>query len=192
MQRVGGEACCGGRPKANIETFKRHGVRKILASSPHCYHTFKNEYPALGADFEVVHITQLLAELVEEGRIKPAKEYTKKVTYHDPCYLGRHNKIYDQPRRVLASIPGLEFIELPDSREESLCWGMGGGRVWMETKKEERFSELRINQALEAGAEVLAICCPYCMLNFDDTLLGMRKSEALDIKDISEIVSEVI
>ena len=192
VRKVGWEDSFQALAQANIETFKRHGVQKILTSSPHCYHTFKNEYPALGADFEVVHITQLLAELIEEGRIIPTKSYPHKVTYHDPCYLGRHNKIYDQPRRVLASIPDLQLIEFRDSREESLCCGMGGGRVWMETKKEERFSELRIHQALEVGAEVLAICCPYCMLNFDDTLLGMGKNDALDIKDIAEIVNEVI
>ena len=192
VRKVGGEASFQGLAQANIEAFKCHGVRKILTSSPHCYDTFKNEYPALGADFEVLHITQLLSELIEAGKLKPVRPYAKKTTYHDPCYLGRHNKIYDQPRRVLASIPGLEFIELPDSREESLCCGMGGGRVWMETKKEERFSELRIDQALQVGAEVLAISCPYCMLNFDDTLLSMRKNDVLDIKDIAEIVNEVV
>ena len=192
VRKVGGEASFQGLAQTNIEAFKRHGVKKILTSSPHCYDTFKNEYPALGADFEVLHITQLLSELLEAGKLIPVRSYAKKATYHDPCYLGRHNKIYDQPRRVLASIPGLEFIELPDSREESLCCGMGGGRVWMETKKEERFSELRIEQALQVGAEVLAISCPYCMLNFDDTLLSMLKNEVLDIKDIAEIVNEVV
>jgi len=176
----------------NIKTFQKHGVKKILVSSPHCYHTFKNEYPELDGNFEVLHITQFLAQLIEEGKIKPKKPFQKKVTYHDPCYLGRHNKIYEEPRKVLKSIPGLELIELPDSREDSLCCGGGGGRIWMETKKEERFSDLRINQALEVGAEVLAISCPYCMLNFDDSLLTMNKEGVLAIKDISEIVNEVM
>ena len=137
IRKVGEEDLFQSLAKANIEAFKRHGVQKVLVSSPHCYHTFRNEYPDLGADFEVVHITQFLAELIQEGRIQPKKSFPKRVTYHDPCYLGRHNKIYEEPRRVLESIPGLEFIELPDSREESICCGGGGGRIWAETKKEE-------------------------------------------------------
>ena len=192
VRKVGEEDLFQSLAHANIAAFKRHDVKKILVSSPHCYHTFKNEYPALGGNFEVVHITQLLAEFIEQGRIKPTQSLKKRITYHDPCYLGRHNKIYEEPRRVLNSIPGLEFIELPDSREDSLCCGGGGGRIWMETKKEERFSDIRIQQALEVGAEVLAICCPYCMLNFDDSLLTMQKEDVLEIKDISEIVNEVI
>jgi len=192
VRKVGEEDLFQSLAHANIAAFKRHDVKKILVSSPHCYHTFKNEYPALGGNFEVVHITQLLAEFIEQGRIKPTQSLKKRITYHDPCYLGRHNKIYEEPRRVLNSIPGLEFIELPDSREDSLCCGGGGGRIWMETKKEERFSDIRIQQALDIGAEVLAICCPYCMLNFDDSLLTMQKEDVLEIKDISEIVNEVI
>jgi len=191
-RKAGQEELFQNLARANIEAFKRHGVGKILVSSPHCYHTFRNEYPELGGDFEVSHITQFLAELLENGRLKPVKSFQKKVAYHDPCYLGRHNKIYDEPRKVLRGIPGLELIELPDSGEDSLCCGGGGGRIWMETKKEERLSDLRIEQALEVGAEVLAISCPYCMLNFDDSLLTMDKEDLLEIRDISELVNEVI
>jgi Fe-S oxidoreductase len=133
-----------------------------------------------------------MAELIEAERIRPLNSYPKKVTYHDPCYLGRHNKVFEEPRKVLESIPGLELIELPDSREDSLCCGGGGGRIWMETKREERFSELRIQQALDIGAEVLVISCPYCMLNFNDSLLSMGKEDVLEVKDVSELVSEVI
>lgn len=192
VRKVGAEDAFQSLAKANIEAFKRHGVKKILTSSPHCYHTFKNEYPEFGANFEVVHITQFMAELIEAERIRPINPYPRKVTYHDPCYLGRHNKVFEEPRKVLESIPGLELIELPDSREDSLCCGGGGGRIWMETKKEERFSEIRIHQALDIGAEVLVISCPYCMLNFNDSLLSMGKENVLEIKDISEFVNEVI
>jgi len=178
--------------QANIEAFKRHGVTKVIVSSPHCYHTFKNEYPAIGGNFEVFHVTQFLAELIENKRLKLKKSFPKKVAYHDPCYLGRHNKIYDQPRKVLESIPGLQLVELPDCREESLCCGGGGGRIWMETKKGERLSDLRIEQALEVGAEVLAVSCPYCLLNFHDSLLTMDKEGVLQVRDISELVNEVI
>lgn len=178
--------------QANIEAFKRHGVTKVIVSSPHCYHTFKNEYPAIGGNFEVLHVTQLLAELIENKRLKLKKSFPKKVAYHDPCYLGRHNKIYDQPRKVLESIPGLELVELADCREESVCCGGGGGRIWMETKKGERLSDLRIEQAIEVGAEVLAVSCPYCLINFADSLLTMDKEGVLEVRDISELVSEVI
>lgn len=191
-RKVGEEDIFQGLARGNIDVFKNHEVKRVLVSSPHCYHTFKNEYPDLGGDFEVVHITQFLMELIEDGRIKPEKPFPKKVTYHDPCYLGRHNKVYEEPRKVLESIPGLELIELPDSREDAVCCGGGGGRIWMETKKEERLSDLRIQQALDVGAEVLAICCPYCMLNFDDSLLNMGKEDVLEIRDIAELVNEVI
>ena len=192
VRKVGKEDLFQSLAQSNIKAYQKHGVKKIIVSSPHCYHAFKNEYPEFGGDFEVIHFTQLLAEWMDQGRIKPVKPYPKKVTYHDPCYLGRHHKIYDEPRNALTKIPGLEFIELPDCREESICCGGGGGRIWMETKKEERFSDLRIDQALEVGAEVLAIACPYCMLNFDDSLLTMGKEGVLEIRDIAEIVNEVI
>jgi len=192
VRKVGEEELFKSLREHNIEVFKQHGVNKILVSSPHCYHSFKNEYPEVGGNFEVIHMTQFVADLIEAGKIKPKKSLAKKVAYHDPCYLGRHNNIYDEPRRVLESIPGLELVELPDCREDSLCCGGGGGRIWLETKKEERFSDLRLEQALEVGAEVLAIACPYCMLNFDDSLLSMNKEGVLEIKDIMELVSEVI
>jgi Fe-S oxidoreductase len=191
-RKVGMEDLFQSLSKGNIDTFKRHGVKKILVSSPHCYHTFRNEYPKVGGDFEIIHITQFLDHLIKEGKIKPTKPFPKKVVYHDPCYLGRHNKIYDEPRRVLLNVPELELKEFPDAREDSLCCGGGGGRIWMETKKEERFSNLRIDQAVEVGAEVLALSCPYCMLNFDDSLLTMGKENSLKIMDISEIIKESI
>ena len=191
-RKAGEEKLFQSLAEANIEAFKDNGVSKIIVSSPHCYHSFRNEYPELDGNFEVVHITQFLAELIDNKRLKLTKSFPKKVAYHDPCYLGRHNKIYDEPRRVLESIPELELVELPDCREDSLCCGGGGGRIWMETKKGERFSDIRIEQALEVGAEVLAISCPYCLLNFDDSLLTMDKEGLLEIRDISELVKEVI
>jgi Fe-S oxidoreductase len=120
------------------------------------------------------------------------QEYARKVTYHDPCYLGRHNDIYDQPRDVLKKVPGLEFSEMSESRATSLCCGGGGGRIWMETMKGERFSDFRIAQAMDAGAEVLATACPYCITHFEESRLSLEDSESLVIKDITEIVAEVI
>jgi len=167
-------------------------VHKILVSSPHCYHTFKNEYPEFMVNFEVIHITQYLFELLSEGRLELSKEYGRKVTYHDPCYLGRHNGIYNQPREVLKKVPGLELIEMADSLEDSLCCGGGGGRIWMETVKGERFSDLRMEQAVGIGAEVLVTSCPYCITHFEESRLTSGNSEAMVIKDITEIIREVI
>jgi Fe-S oxidoreductase len=192
IRKTGDEDVFKRLAKENIKTFIDNGVKKILVSSPHCYHTFKNEYPEFMVDFEVVHITQYLFELIDRGKLELKKEYGKKITYHDPCYLGRHNGIYDEPREVLKKVPGLELNEMPDCREDSLCCGGGGGRVWMETQKGERFSDLRIEQAIDVGAEVLVTACPYCITMFEDSRVTMGADEKIEIKDITEIIQEVI
>ena len=178
--------------KENIKTFVDNGVKKILVSSPHCFHTFKNEYPEFMVNFEVVHISQYLFELIKEGRLELTKEYGKKVTWHDPCYLGRHNGIYEEPREVLKKVPGLELCEMPESREDSLCCGGGGGRIWMETLKGERFCDLRVEQAIDTGAEVLVTSCPYCITNFEDSRITLDVTDTVEIKDITEIIQEVM
>ena len=192
IRKTGDEELFKRLAKENIKTFIDNGVHKILVSSPHCYHTFKNEYPEFNANFEVVHISQYLFELINEGKLELTKKYGKKVTYHDPCYLGRHNGIYDEPREVLKKVPGLELIEMADSREDSLCCGGGGGRIWMDTPKGERFSDLRLEQAIKVEAEVLVTACPYCITNFEDSRLTLGDSEVIEIKDITEIIQEVI
>ena len=176
----------------NIASFEETGVKKIVVSSPHCYHTFKNEYPELGASVEVVHSSQYLLGLIKQGKIGFTKEVNKKVAYHDPCYLGRHNDIYDEPREILKGIPGLELVELPYYRENSLCCGGGGGRIWMETKSGERFSDMRVEQALSVGASVLAVACPYCLLNFEDSVLTSDKGDVIEVRDIAELVQEAL
>jgi Fe-S oxidoreductase len=192
IRKTGEEELFRRLARENIKTFIDNGVKKILVSSPHCYHTFKNEYPEFMVHFEVVHLSQYLFELIHEGRLELNKEYRKKITYHDPCYLGRHNDIYDEPREILKKIPGLELNEMPDSRVDSLCCGGGGGRIWMETPKGERFSDLRLEQAMEVGAEVLVTSCPYCIANFEDSRLTLDVTENLEVKDITEIIREVI
>lgn len=192
VRKAGNETLFKRLARENIKTFIENGVKKILVSSPHCYHAFKNEYSEFKVNFEVVHTSQYFPQLINEGRLKPTKEYRKQVTYHDPCYLGRHNEIYDEPREALKRIPGLELNEMSESRQNSLCCGMGGGRIWMETAKEERFSNLRLEQAREVGAEVLATCCPYCITQFEDSRLTLKDSECIQIKDITEILQEVI
>lgn len=192
IRKAGDEELFRRLAKENIKNFIDNGVKKILVSSPHCYHTFKNEYPEFMVNFEVVHMAQYLAKLIQERRLELNGEYAKKVTYHDPCYLGRHNGIYEEPREVLKKIAGLEFNEMSESRAISLCCGGGGGRIWMETMKGERFSDLRIEQAQNAGAEVLATSCPYCITHFEESRLALEDQESLVIKDITEIVADVI
>ena len=189
IRKTGDEDLFKRLARDNIKTFIEHGVKKILVSSPHCYQTFKNEYPEFRVNFEVVHISQFLAELIREGRLQPNKESGKKVTYHDPCYLGRHNGIYDEPREALAKIPGLELNEMPESRANSFCCGGGGGRIWMETPRRERFSDVRLRQAMEVGAEVLVTSCPYCISNFEASRETLGVGENIEVKDVTEIIS---
>jgi Fe-S oxidoreductase len=197
IRKTGDEELFKRLAKENIKNFVDSGVKKILVSSPHCYHTFKNEYPEFMVHFEVIHISQFLFELIREGKLEISSEYAKKITYHDPCYLGRHNGIFDEPRDVLRKVPGLELFEMPDAFIDSLCCGGGGGRIWMETPKGERFSDIRLEQALDVGAEVLVTSCPYCITNFEDSRISLEDSEgedgrSLEIKDITEIIAEVI
>ena len=192
IRKTGSEEVFKNLARENIKTFIDNGVKKIIVSSPHCYHTFKNEYPEFMVNFEVIYISQYLLELINDGRLELTKEYAKKVTYHDPCYLGRHNDIYDEPREALKKIPGLELVEMTDSRNNSLCCGGGGGRIWMDTPKEERFSDLRLEQANEVGAEVLVTSCPYCITNFEESRLNLEYEDILEIKDITEIVNDML
>jgi Fe-S oxidoreductase len=192
IRKAGYEDTFQSLAQSNINAFSSNDVKTVVVSSPHCYHTFKNEYPELGGKFQVLHITQYLAQLIDQGELKFSKEINKRVIYSDPCYLGRHNGIYDEPRKVLQSIPGLELIEFPDSHEDAICCGGGGGRIWQETVKGERFSDIRVEQAIERGADVIAVACPYCFLNYRDSMLTMGKAEVIEVKDISELVAEAI
>ncbi|RLB40957.1 MAG: Fe-S oxidoreductase [Deltaproteobacteria bacterium] len=195
IRKAGDEELFRRLAKENIKTFIDNGVKRILVSSPHCLHTFKNEYPEFMVNFEVIHITEFLLELIKEGRLQLSNGYEKTVTYHDPCYLGRHNGIFDEPREVLEKLSGLKLVEMPDAFKDSLCCGGGGGRIWMETPKGERFSDLRLEQAIDVGAEVLVTACPYCITNFEDsriTLEDQDETKAIEIKDITEVIAEVI
>ncbi len=192
IRKTGNEEVFKSLARENIKAFIDHGVKRVLVASPHCYHTFKNEYPEFMIHLDVVHISQFLLELIEEGRLEIEGEFKKKVTFHDPCYLGRHNGIYDPPRDILRKLPGLELTEMPDAREDSLCCGGGGGRIWAETPKEERFSDLRVAQAVEVGAEVLATSCPYCISNFEESRLALDDDVSLEIKDITEVIQDAL
>lgn len=192
VRKMGSEELFQNLAQNNIRAFTESGVKKILTTSPHCYHTLKNEYPEFEGDFEIIHYTQYLAQLIAEGRIKFSKKLNKKVTYHDPCYLGRHNKIYDEPRQILRSIPGLELVEMPESHQRSLCCGGGGGGMWLENKKGERLSDFRLEQAINTGADILAVACPYCLTSFEDSKLAAPGGDNIEVKDIAELVWDAI
>ena len=192
IRKTGSEEVFKQLAKDNIKAFIDNGIRRILVSSPHCYHTFKNEYPEFMVNFEVVHLSQYLLELVREGRLELEGEYLKKVTYHDPCYLGRHNGIYDEPRELLKKVNGLDLVEMEGFRKSSLCCGGGGGRIWMDTPREERFSDIRLKQAREVGARVLATSCPYCITNFEESRLNLEYEDIIEVKDITEIVNDMV
>ncbi len=199
------ESCCGesirktGDEEAfkllareNIKAFIDRGVKRILVSSPHCYHTFVNEYPEFMVHFEVVHVSQFISELIAAGRLELKGRVARKITWHDPCYLGRHNGVYEQPREVLKKIPGIQLTEMSENRKNSLCCGGGGGRIWMETPKGERFSDIRLAQAKDTGAEVLVTSCPYCISNFEDSRLTLGEDQTPRVQDIAEIVLESV
>lgn len=192
IRKTGSEKVFKALAKENIKTFIDNGVKKIIVSSPHCYHTFKNEYPEFMVNFEVVHMSQYLLGLINDGRLELNGELSQKVTYHDPCYLGRHNEVYDEPRDLLKKVTGLELIEMEAFGKSSLCCGGGGGRIWMDTPQEERFSDIRLKEAKATGAQILATTCPYCITNFEESRLNLEYEDFLEVKDITEIISEML
>ncbi|HIC91635.1 MAG TPA: (Fe-S)-binding protein [Syntrophaceae bacterium] len=189
VRKIGDEELFQKLAQGNISLYKNKGVKKIITTSPHSLYTLKKEYPELGGEFEVQHHTEIIANLIQEGKITLSKEIDKKITYHDPCYLGRHNDIYDAPRQILGALPGVEFVELERSRQFSLCCGGGGGRIWAETKPEQAFAYVRVKEVADTGAEVLATACPYCIVMLEDACKGLGKEETLKVMDISELVN---
>jgi len=192
IRKIGDEELFTNTAVKNIELFKRNGVKKVITTSPHCFYTFTKEYPELGAEFEAIHYTQFLSNLLDSGELKISNPVSKKVTYHDPCYLGRHNDIYDEPRKLISAASDGNLVEMERIRQESLCCGGGGGRIWMETKPEYRFSDLRILEACDTGAQILATACPYCITMLEDSRKTKEKEEVIEIKDISELIAETI
>ena len=167
--------------------------RTIITACPHCFNTIKNEYPQLGGDYEVIHHTVFIDKLLADEKIKlPAGFDERKLTYHDPCYIGRYNDIYDEPRRVLTVLNSNGVTEMQRNRNKSFCCGGGGGRAWMEERIGKRINQTRVNEALNTGAEVLAAACPFCITMFDDGVKGVEAEEKLQIEDISEIVARAI
>ncbi len=203
---LGAEECCSGDParrvggevtfqvcaKTNLETLERYGVRKIVTACPHCFNTLANEYPDFGGHFEVVHHSELIAELVRSGRLRLSKRLGS-LTYHDPCYLGRHNDVYDAPREVLRAVTtDGGFQELPRNRSRALCCGAGGGYAWMDDAPQTRINRMRVEEVMASGASTAAVSCPFCMQMFEDALAAVDPARSTQARDIAEIVADAI
>lgn len=200
-RRVGEEGLFEKQMEDCIELFRHYGIRDVVTSSPHCFHTFRNEYPAFQAlkppeeqvEFRVRHYTELLRELVAAGSLKLEKPLNIKVTYHDPCYLGRHNQIYDVPREVITAIPGVQMIEMAHNKADSLCCGGGGDRIWQEDLDADvKMSEIRIREAEDTGAEILITACPLCLIMLEDARKTTGLEDSLRVMDLNELVAMVL
>lgn len=194
-RRMGEELLFQAQAQANIETMHQYKFKKIVTTCAHCFNTIKNEYPQFGGragiDYEVIHHSELLAQLVREGKLKPEQPVNQKVVYHDPCYIGRYNDVYDPPREVLNAIPGVELVEAPEwNRERAMCCGGGGGNVWMEGWGQKGVNTIRLEQLMQEKPETLALSCPFCMVMFEDAAKNAGVDEQLARKDMAELLLE--
>jgi len=196
------ESCCGSSVygmgekglfeilvEDNMELFENRKVEQIVTTSPHCYNAFKNRYGKNG--IEAQHYTQLIADLIDSGKLKFTKELDKTITFQDPCFLGKQNGIYDEPRKILESLPQARFIDLDRSRERSLCCEGGGGRMWIDVPG-ERLAERRVRDAVGMGAEIMATACPFCLSTLEDAVLTSGHEGSIEILDIMELVSQAL
>jgi Fe-S oxidoreductase len=198
------ENCCGSEVRRlgeaglfemlveeNLELWDAYQVKRVVTTSPHCFNALKRDYP--GGRLDVVHYTELLSQLLVDGQLAFNGRLNKTVTYHDPCYLGKHNQIFEAPRAILQAIPGLEFVEMDRNRERSLCCEGGGGRMWLEgTNIEERLAHQRIQEALDCGAEVIATACPFCVLTLEDAAKMRGLEDQIQVVDITELIAQVM
>lgn len=175
----------------NAEKFRRTGAEFVITLSPHCYNAFKNLYPDYGAKVNVLHYTQLLEQLLDLGKIQLGRRLDGRVTYHDPCYLARYDNVVEPPRKILENVPGIEFAEMWDSAQDTLCCGGGGGRMWLESEG-GRPSDMRLSQALEVGADSIVTSCPYCIQNLEDSVRRLRPGKPLQILDLAELVEKAL
>jgi Fe-S oxidoreductase len=184
-RRIGNEFLFQTLAEQNIETMNAAGVTKVIANCPHCFNTLRNEYPEYGGRYQVIHHTQLFDDLVRTGRLAPTEEVRTLLAYHDPCYLGRHNEIYEPPRNLLTRVPGVDQVEMPRHRERGMCCGAGGARMWMEERIGKRINTERMDEAASTGAGTVGVACPYCLIMLDDGARARgHDAEVLDVAQV--------
>ncbi len=188
-RRIGNEYLFQTMAQMSVETLNNYKVKKVLTNCPHCVNTIKNEYPQFGGNFEVVHATEFVKQLIAQGKIQFGSNGSKAVTYHDSCYLGRYNDVFEAPRDILAQIPGLQLREMERNRRTGMCCGAGGGKMWFEEEPDKRVNTRRVEQALETSPDVVAVACPYCMTMVDDGLKGKGVEEKVQALDVMELVA---
>src|SRR5579859_188360 len=191
-RRLGNEFLFQMQVQANGELFKALDVKKVITHCPHCFDAGPNEYPDYGVQFEVTHHSQFLQELIAQGKLKPKNAFGQRVTFHDSCYLGRHNGVYEAPRQVLEAIPELELVEMPRNRQQGYCCGAGGGMIWLEEHKGRRVNQVRAEEAIATGADVVAVACPFCIQMFEDAIPAVQPEEsgrlkAMEIAELLEV-----
>ncbi|MBI4338474.1 MAG: (Fe-S)-binding protein [Chloroflexi bacterium] len=191
-RRLGNELLFQMMAQQNIQTFQSYKVKKVITLCPHCFNSMKNEYPQLGSDVEVVHYTEFVDQLLREGRLKPVKTIKMEMTYHDSCYLGRHNRVFDAPRSIAKAIPGLTLHEMDQRREHGFCCGAGGGHMWMEDSGGRRISHMRTEQFLETRGDTLGVSCPFCQQMFQEGIASKGMGETKQVKDLLEVVAESV
>jgi Fe-S oxidoreductase len=191
-RRIGNEYLYQQQAQQNIERLNAGRVRKVIASCPHCFNTIKNEYPQFGGTYEVIHHTELLAQLIREGKLKPQKHLDGKFTYHDSCFLGRWNDIYDPPRTIAEAIPGVELVEIERHHKRGFCCGAGGGRMWMEETVGKRINHERVDQTLRTGSPRVATACPFCLTMFRDGIAAKGEEARLQVKDLAQYLADSV
>jgi Fe-S oxidoreductase len=195
-RRIGNEFVFSMLAQQNIETLNEAGARTIVASCPHCFNTLANEYPQLGGNYEVIHHTQLLARLVSEGRLTPVTPVSEKITYHDPCFLGRHNRIFTAPREIMEHVPGVQAQEMHRCKERGFCCGAGGARMWMEERIGKRINTERIDEALGTNPDTISTGCPYCLVMLGDAVSAKKASgeakESLEVVDVAQLLARSV
>jgi Fe-S oxidoreductase len=193
LRRLGNEYVFDRMAQANIKMFADKGVKKIITQCPHCYNTLKNDYRQYGAELEVIHHTELIDNLIKSGKLKlnPSAD-PGKIIFHDSCYLGRYNSVFDAPRQVIAAATGKPPLEMERKRDKGFCCGAGGGRMWMEEKEGKLINVARVEEALQKQPETVCVCCPYCMTMFDDGLKDKEAADKVQVLDLAEIVARAL
>lgn len=192
LRRMGNEYLAQILMQQNIELFNKYGVKKIITFCPHCFNTFKNEYPQFGGVYEVFHHTEFLWDLIQKGKLKLKTSVEMNVVYHDSCYLGRYNNIYDAPRKLLESIEDTKLFEMKRKEDRSFCCGAGGGRMWMEETLGKRINQMRVDQAVQTNASVLASACPYCLTMLGDGIKEKGVEQLISAFDVAELVEKAL